>query len=430
MGARWVRYIRAACFAVMSGPPPVDISVVSAANGTCVVRRGIQPALSVGRTRHVVWLMCRFLVEAVKPAELDGLEAYGMVEQLERIRATLVTIVQDQRTWRSPQIRAHAGGNVLMAACAFLFPWVPTVRMNDNNAVMFGAGGEIYAVQCYYPAGTSDVSVKATKFAFASQVEDVGGTADLVLLRLADIGSTPSDPFGGGNTYPSGKSPFVRSRLTAESSALPDGFTAEEKESGTIVSFKEAGTASPYRCVVPGENRLVTFCQHLRGAIGGRRLDGLEVFNAVRELAEVRTSVGNGSVHEEVTWGSEQLSSHCGEALTAAVVFFVLGGGRALALGPDTIAFCRDADHTFMVQCTGEGGNLSVSVRRMDRQRYVFNVGNMDDQEKGVLDDMMNDPDEPFEELNTWPPGMRALLRRVDAALAGVLAGRYSSKAR
>ena len=404
-------------------PRSFPISIVEVSANSCIVREGIQPPLTVGRGRGTVRLMCRFLVEAVKPVALDGLETYAMVEKLEEMRVALTTVGHAQATWRAAQIHANAGRDVVMAACVFLFPEGQAVPLNNNSAVAYGTDGTMHLVLCSYPAGTSDVSVKATVLRFSDQPEDVGGLTDLWLLNLADMGSTVKDPFGTTNTYPSGRNPFLARLLSsAESRALPDGFTAEERDAGTFVSYKEAGTTSPYQCVVSGENRLVTFCQHLRNAIGGRRLDGLEVFNAVRELADVRASVERGSSDQQVTWGSAQLSGYCGEALTAAVVFFVLGGGRALGLGPDTIAFCRDADHTFVVQCTGERGNLTVSVRRVDRQRYVFNVGNMDDQEKGVLDDMMNDPDEPFEKLNTWPPGMRALLLRVDAALAGVLA--------
>jgi hypothetical protein len=102
---------------------------------------------------------------------------------------------EEGRTWTSRQIHDHRGAGVLLAACAFLYPRVRTVRLNDDKAVLYDSGGVMYAVQCYYP-GASHVRVKATRFTFARRFNDVGDTADLVLLRLADIGSTPSDPFG------------------------------------------------------------------------------------------------------------------------------------------------------------------------------------------------------------------------------------------
>jgi hypothetical protein len=362
--------------------------------------------------------MCRLLVEAVRPATLDGLETYTMVEQLEMIRVSLATRTQDERTWRSQQIHDHRGDRVLFAVCAFLHPLVPVVRLNDDNAVLFDGGGAIYGVQCYYP-GASDVRVKATRFAFAGQVQDVGGTADVVLLRLADIGSTPKDPFERTNTFPGGRNPFLaRLGSSAESGSVPDGLTMEDKGGGMVVSFQE-GSAT-YQCTVAGgstRESVVKFCDNLKKVTRGQRLDGFEVFRAVQELAGLRRSIASGSLDVDVTWDSAQLARLWGETLTVAVMSFVLGGGRAIVLAAHEVIVYQGPDRVFSVCCTAKDTTLTVHVRRMVRQRRFDTVGNVHDEELLVFYDLFNDWENPFAKMNT---GLTALLRRVDAAMRGL----------
>jgi hypothetical protein len=341
-----------------------------------------------------------------------------MVEQLEMIRVSLATRTQDERTWSSRQIHDHRGDKVLFAVCAFLHPLVPVVRLNDDNAVLFDSDGAIYGVQCYY-TGASNVRVKATRFVFAGQVEDVGGTADVVLLRLADIGSTPSDPFGSTNTFPPGKNPFgARLGSSARSSSVPDGLTMEDKGGETVVSFQE-GQAT-YQYTVAGEDTrrsVVRFCDNLKRVTAGERLDGFEVFRAVQELAELRRPIASGSLDVDVTWESAQLARLWGEKLTVAVMSFMLGGGRAIEQSAGEMLLYQSADRVFEVQCTAEGSNLNVRVRRLVRRIHFLGVGDMDGEELMNVYDMINDWEDPFARMNT---GLKALLRRVDAAMRGL----------